>query len=753
MKQDDIYSHVRGESAFADDIELFSGLLHVAVLTSPVAHGRILKLDTEAVRKLPGVIGVFTADDIPGENQIGGIIPDEPLLADDEVHYIGQAIAFIVAETPLQAHRALSDIHLDIESLEAVFDPREAASRGMFIIPSRIFALGEVDRAWPNCEVIIEGRAETGGQEHLYLETQSAVAIPGEKNTIRVISATQSPSFVQRSIARVLDIPMSQISVEVFRLGGAFGGKEDQATAWAVMAALAAQRLHRPVKLTLDRREDFRYTGKRHPYSSDFKIGLSKEGKILAYEVTFYQNAGAAADLSPAILERSLLHTANSYYIPNVKATGISCRTNLPPFTAFRGFGAPQAMFVLESAIFKAAEKMGIEPAELQRRNLMVEGDEFLYGQRVRNCRAERCFDELTDIIDLAASRERVKKYNDQNVLSKKGLALMPVCFGISFTTSYLNQAGALVHIYSDGSVSLSCGAIEMGQGVNNKILLIAARTLGLNSQRLRMESTSTQRVANISPTAASTGTDLNGKAVELACLELRKRLLGVAAKKLFLKDDEGLDIRDDAIIHYGERTGMTWEKLVWETYLERINLSAQAHYATPGLHFDRMTGKGEPLAYHVFGTALLEATVDCLRGTATINSVKVVHDGGCSLNPQVDLGQVEGAIVQGIGWMLLEELKYSDKGQLLTDTLSTYKIPDIRFTPSEIEVHFLKDSPNPMAIFNSKAVGEPPFMYGIGAYFAVLSALRAFHSEKPLLFSAPFTNEKILNWILDTDR
>ncbi len=750
MKQNDVFFHPRGETLYVDDLDAFPGLLHAAVLTSPVAHGRIVKLEVDRAGTAPGVAGIFTAAEIPGQNQVGGIIMDEPLLADGEVHYAGQPVACVVADTPWQARQALAAVRLEVEALPPVLDPRQAAARGLLIAPPRTFAIGDVEAAWPSCAHVLEGRVDSGGQEHLYLETQAAVAVPGEKDTLRVISATQSPSGVQRVVARVLGMPMNRVAVEVFRLGGAFGGKEDQATPWAALAALAARALRRPVKLVLERREDMRCTGKRHPYSSDFRIGLDGSGRILAYEVTYFQNAGAAADLSTAILERTLFHAGSSYRIPNLRATGISCRTNLPPFTAFRGFGAPQAMFVLEAALFQAAEKMGLDPAELQRRNLLAEDDELPFGQRVKECRARRCFDEAVAAFGLEAARERVHAFNAANPLCKKGLALMPVCFGISFTSTHLNQAGALVHVYTDGSVSVSTGAVEMGQGVNSKILLVAARTLGVAGRRLRLESTCTQRVANTSPTAASTGADLNGKAVELACQEIRRRLLDVAATALSADSVAALDIRQDTVFSNGQKTDLGWEELVRAAYMARVNLSSQAHYATPGIHFDRATEKGEPFAYHVYGTALVEATIDGLRGTAAIDSLRAVHDAGSSLNPLVDRGQAEGGIVQGIGWMTLEELLYSQEGRLLTDTLSTYKVPDIRTAPAEIEVRFLAAAPNPAALFNSKAVGEPPFMYGIGAFFALLAALRALRPEKPLPFAAPLTHEKILTWLTE---
>lgn len=752
MKPDELFFHSRGETLYADDLEQFAGLMHAVALTSPVAHGRILEIDTRKALKEPGVAAVLTAGDIPGENQIGGIIADEPLLAEGAVHFIGQPVALVVAETAALARKALKSISLVVEELDAVTDPRVAAERNLLIATPRTFVLGNVDKAWNRCDHIVEGRVDTGGQEHVYLETQCAVAIPGEKDTLRVISATQSPTAVQRVVARILGLSMNQVAVEVFRLGGAFGGKEDQATPWAALASLAARHLRRPVKLVLERREDMNCTGKRHPYSSDFKIGLNAAGKILAYDVTFYQNAGACADLSTAILERSLFHAGNSYYIPNLRARGFSCRTNLAPFTAYRGFGGPQAMFVLEAAIFQAAERMGVDPSVLQEKNLLEEGDTFPYGQRVENCMARRCFDETQIAFKLKEARKRVQRYNRENSLSKKGLALMPVCFGISFTSKHLNQAGALVHVYTDGSVALSTGAVEMGQGVNQKILTVAARTLGIRADRIRIESTCTRRVANTSPTAASTGADLNGKAAELACREIVGRLLKAAARILGLPDASSLEIRDEEVCRQGESSGLGWERLVSEAYLDRVNLSAQAHYATQGIDFDRNSETGTPFAYHVFGTALVEATVDCLRGTGHVDSVQVVHDSGRSLDLLIDRGQVEGAIVQGIGWVTLEELVYSRQGKLLTDTLSTYKIPDIRTAPEHIEVRFLEGVGNPAAVLNSKAVGEPPFMYGIGAYFAMLSALRATDPRKVLPYSAPLTNEKILDW-LSADR
>jgi xanthine dehydrogenase large subunit len=725
-----------------DDLPEPAGTLHAAAVTSKIAHGRIQRLDVSRALQQPGVVAVLTARDIPGDNQIGAIIQDEPLLADGEVHFVGQPVALVVAESRHQARHAATEVMVDFDELPAVFDPREAAAIGQLLSPSRTLECGNLEAAWRECDVIVEGLADSGGQEHLYLETQGALAIPLEGNRLRVLSATQGPTAVQRLTARVLGLPMNAVEVEVTRLGGAFGGKEDQATPWAVMAALAASTIGRPVKMVLTRHEDMVVTGKRHPYSSDYRLGVRSDGTILAYEVTLYQNAGAAADLSPAILERSLFHVTGSYLIPNVRATGLSCRTNLPPFTAMRGFGAPQAMFVLESAVTHAAHRLGVDRLVIQRKNLLAEGDPFPYGMRVSRSQARRSFTEAEQRYRVGELRQSFDQHNRDHRFVKRGFAMMPVCFGISFTSTFLNQASALVHIYTDSSVSVSTAAVEMGQGVNTKIAGIVALTLGIDPDRVRIETTNTTRVANTSPTAASSGADMNGRAAELACRSLLDRLHTVAASRLG-STTERITIADEHVLVDGRDADLGWQELVWEAYTRRVSLSAQAHYATPGIWYDRNTEKGEPFAYHVFGTALVTATVDCLRGTATIDRVAVVHDAGRTLNPVIDLGQIEGGVVQGIGWMTMEELLY-ENGRLITENLTTYKVPDLLATP-DIESVFLDDVDNPAAVLSSKAIGEPPFMYGIGAYFAVLDAMRAFRPDLEERYDSPLTSEKIL--------
>jgi xanthine dehydrogenase large subunit len=739
----DSANHVRGESIYLDDIPLLNGTLFATVFDSPVAHGRIKSLDLTGAINLKGVVRIFTAQDIPGLNQIGGIVPDEELLASTHVHFCGMPVALVIAESEEIARAALKLISLEVEPLPVITDPRQAKEKGELIIPPRTFALGNIERAWQQCEYIFEGRTETNGQEHLYIETQGAYAIPMENGAIRIYSSTQGPTAVQRTAARVLDINMHQIEVDTTRLGGGFGGKEDQATTWGIMCALATHFLKRPVKYSLHRLEDMRMTGKRHPYSADFKIGLSKDLHLLAYEATFYQNAGAAADLSPAVMERTLFHCTNSYFIPHVKATAYSCRTHLPPNTAFRGFGGPQGMFVIEAAIAKAAEMLQIPAYTIQERNLLRTGDEFPYGQ-IAESEAKECWNRAVSLYNLSKMRKEIDQFNATNRQFKKGLALMPICFGISFTKTMMNQARSLVHVYTDGSVSISTGAVEMGQGVNTKILQVAASIFSIDPSLVKVNTTNTWRIANTSPSAASATADLNGKATEIACLAILERMKKVAGEE-FSVPVSAIQIKHGWVYANGSKTTWEWKRLAFETYFRRISLSELAHYTPPLIHFDLKKEKGHPFAYHVYGTAIFTATVDCLRGTYEFDSVKVVHDAGKSMNPMVDIGQCEGGIVQGIGWMTMEEIVYDKEGRLRSNALSTYKVPDIYSVPKEIEIEFLDTPNNNPAVFNSKAVGEPPLLYGLGAYFALRNAIRSFNPNANPDFDAPYTPEKVL--------
>lgn len=744
MHNIDSIGHVKGESVYIDDLPVLEGTLYGLVYDSPVAHGTIQKMDYSKAINLPGVVRIFDFKDIPGENQIGLILHDENLFAENEVHFKGQPIAFIVAENDRIAKEARALIHIEIEEKPAVVDPRDAKKKGLLIFPPRSFTLGDVEKAINECEYVFEGMVDSGGQEHLYLETQGAYAVPTENGNIRISSATQGPTAVQKITARVLGLPMHKIEVDVQRLGGAFGGKEDQATPWAVMTALAAFYLKKPVKYCMDRADDLRMTGKRHPYSTDFKIGLDKDLKIKAFKATYYQNGGAAADLSPAIIERTLFHGTNSYFIPNVKLTAYSCKTNLPPNTAFRGFGAPQGVFVIESAIAKAAEELKVPASKIQYLNLLEENNEFSFGQKATQVNAKKCW-ELADEKFLIEKREtEVDNFNKENKHYKKGMALMPICFGISFTNTVMNHARALVHIYQDGSIGISTGAVEMGQSVNTKMIQVACSIFSVKPHRIKLESTNTTRVANTSPSAASSTADLNGKALEIACNKLYDRLIAKAAE-LLNTSPENLKLKDEFFIDKNQKTKLKWEDLIEKTFLSRINLSAVGHYATPSIHFDKTTEKGHPFAYHVYGTAMIVALVDCIRGTSKIEEVKIVHDFGKSMNPTIDLGQVEGAVVQSIGWATMEEIIHDEKGKLLSNALSSYKIPDIYSIPETIVIEAIETEGHELAILKSKAVGEPPFIYGIGAYFAIQNAIKAFNPKHKLFFNLPYTPEKIL--------
>ena len=743
MRNIDSYTHTRGESVYLDDIPEIAGTLNAAVYGSPEAHGIIKQLHLDDALAVKGVVKILTNKDKPGKNQIGGIVKDEPLLADGVVHFNGMPVAIVVAENADAAHEAVKKIKIDIEPLPVVTLARVAQQNGALIVPPRTFKIGDSQSAFAQCKYIFEGIAETNGQEHLYIETQGAYAIPAENGAIKIYSSTQGPTAVQKHCAEVLDVPMHKVEIDTTRLGGGFGGKEYQATAWAIFCGLAAYLLGKPLKYSLHRMEDMRMTGKRNPYTSDFKIGLDENLKIIAYEAQFYQNAGASADLSPAVLERTLFHCTNSYFIPNVTATAYCCRTNLVPNTAFRGFGGPQGMFVIEAAIAKAAEELRVDASEIQKNNLLQTGDEFSYSQKA-NSEALACWNEAEQLYHLKNLRKEVKEFNDANTLFKKGVSLMPICFGISFTKIHMNQARALVHVYMDGSVNISTGAVEMGQGVNTKMLQVAATVFSIHPNKIKINSTNTYRIANTSPSAASATADLNGMAVLEACSKILERIKNQAAVLLHTKVEK-IAIINEMVFADGVATGFNWDKLVMESYLNRISLSEHGHYSTPTIHFDTGIEKGHPFAYHVYGTAITKVTVDCLRGIYTIDEVNVVHDVGTTMNPIIDKGQLEGGLVQGIGWMTMEEIVFDEQGKLRSNALSTYKVPDIYSVPQKMNFEFLKTSKDNLAIFRSKAVGEPPLMYGIGAFFAIRNAVKSFNPKSSIGFLAPITPEKVL--------
>lgn len=709
---------VRGVARFTADLPLPPDGLHAMVATSPHAHARFTTLHATAALAQAGVHAVLSHSDIPGVNRLGTLARDEPLLADSEVHCVGQPIALVLAESADAAWRAARLVDADWVELPVLLEAGEAFAAGHLLGPPRTFASGDVDDAWSDCTTVVSGRVELGAQEHVYLETHAALAIARDDGGLLVHAATQSPSATQRAVAEVTGLPMNLVEIEVARLGGGFGGKEEQATQWAALAALGALHTGRTVRIAPDRRDDMRITGKRHPYQADYRLGLDGDGRFLAYEATLLQNAGCTTDLSPAVLERSLFHACNAYAIPNVRITAASCRTNLPSNTAFRGFGAPQAIAVIEAAVRAAARELGVPAMDLQQRNLVDEGYVTHYGMPLRHVRARQCWDRLFDEYDPVGRNAAAAAFNASHPLHRRGVDVVPLCFGIAFTARVLNQAEALVHVYADGTVAVTTGAVDMGQGVSAKIRAAVAAELGVGPEMVHVAPTTTSRVANVSPTAASTGADLNGAAAVQACRVIRA----------------GMDKVDPD----GE---LSWTERVQQAYDARIGLSALAHYATPGLDFSAETATGRPFAYHVYGAAVIESTVDVLRGTARIDRVGIVHDIGRSIDPRIDRGQIEGAVGQGIGWLTSEEIRHDSAGRLLTDSLATYKIPDIDSAPV-VEVALL-ERPSP-GLLGSKAVGEPPLVYGLGALFAIRAAIQAARPDLAGHVVAPLTPERI---------
>ncbi len=740
----DSKSHLKGESIYIDDIPELKGTVYGQVYSSPYAHAEIKSVDYSKALNLKGVLKILTYKDVPGENQIGAIIQDDPLFAENEVHYIGQPIALIIAETEKIARKARKFIKIVVNKLPIVTDPKESYNNKDFIIPPRTFKIGNTKSAEERCKHIYSGYVETGGQEHLYLETQGAYAVPKENGSITLYSSTQGPTIVQKITAKVLGISMNKIEVDVNRLGGGFGGKEDQATPYGAMASLGAFILKKPVKVVLHRHDDLTMTGKRHPYSAEFRIGLSDDLKIQFYEVDFIQNAGAAADLSPAIMERTLFHSTNCYNIPNTKITVYSCKTNLPPNTAFRGFGAPQGIFAIESALNEVSNNLKIPSYKIKEINLLKDNDVFSYGQKAKKTEALKTWKSAKSIFKFNKIESDIIKFNSKNELIKKGLSVIPLCFGISFTNTVMNHARALVHIYQDGSIGISTGAIEMGQGVNTKLKQVAAYVFSVSTDRIKIETTNTTRVANTSPTAASSGADLNGKAVEIACKELLKRLIKTSSE-ILNEDGSKISIYEECVFSNKRNTQIYWNELIEKAFLMRVKLSEKGHYSTPKIHFDKTKEKGHPFAYHVYGTGIITSKVDCLRGTYEIESVRIVHDFGKSINLLLDKGQIEGALIQGIGWVTMEEIAFDKRGVLLSNALSTYKVPDIYFTPKIMEIKALETEGSKNAILKSKAVGEPPFIYGIGAYFAIQNAIKSFNPNYKPDYIAPMTHEKVL--------
>lgn len=749
--------HVTGEATYVDDMLVNTRLLHGHVYTSPHAHARIRAFDLRKAQALPGVHAVLSYKDIRGENQMGPAIKDEVVLAETEVIFVGQAMFLIAADDEATALAAAKLIHVDYELLPAVLTIRDAISHGEKLQPSRTIKAGDSQAALAGSKHRFAGELEIGAQEHWYLETQVCLCVPGEGAEIQVFSSTQHPSETQSLIAEVLHVPKMEVEVQIRRMGGAFGGKETQANHTAIWTALLCQATRRPVKIRLFRDDDQKMTGKRHRFLATYEAGFDADGRITGIEVVLNADGGSSTDLTMAVLERAMMHSDSSYYFPDITIVGHPWKLNLPSNTAFRGFGGPQGMAVIENIIDRIARQLQIDPEEVRLRNYygLTERNITPYGQVVENNRLYMIREQLLVSADYARRRKEVRAWNASHEFIKKGISMTPVKFGISFTTSFLNQAGALVNIYKDGTVLVNHGGTEMGQGLHTKIRQIAALELGVHIDRVKVNATNTSKVPNTSATAASAGTDLNGAAVKNAIDQLKERMLPIALQVInqSLPPDASpsqladLQLGSDAAFDskYPDRR-IGFAKLCEACVFHQVSLSAAGFYKTPGVHFDRAAGKGRPYHYFSFGMAVTEVLVDTLIGHVQVLRADLLHDVGESLNPGIDIGQVEGAYIQGLGWVTTEECKWDDKGNLLNHSPDTYKIPNVQDMPQDFRTALLQGAPNPNTIRRSKAVAEPPLMLAFSAWLAIKDAISAIGDDRfEPIFQLPMTNEAIV--------
>lgn len=744
--------HVTGNAVYTGDIHPGEEMLIGRVVYSPHAHAEILDYDLSEALKVKGVWDILDYTRIPGQNELNTLAHDEPCLARDKVNCIGQAVFLIAADNDLAAVEAEKKIKINYRLLPAILTINEALSTNNLLAPPRQIETGEPDKALAGSKHVLEGLLKTGAQEHWYLETQSAVCIPGENREMTVHASSQNPTETQMVVAEVLGLQANEVVCEVKRMGGGFGGKETQGNHIAAWAALLANATKRPVKMVLFRDDDQKITGKRHRFQSNYKIGFDDDGMITSYIVEMHADAGMSKDLSLAILERALFHAENAYYIPNMRVTGTMWKTNLPSNTAFRGFGGPQGMAVIENAIDRIARYLKKDAAEIRFRNFYGTKDRNTthYGQPVINNRLYTICDRITESSDYHGRRIKIDLFNRQHEFVKKGLALTPVKFGISFTTSFLNQAGALVLIYKDGTVLVNHGGTEMGQGLHTKIWQVAASEFGLPFEKIKVNATNTSKVPNTSPTAASSGTDLNGMAVKNAIDILKSRLAPCATnmlKKLNGAEPESLVYTEGCVFDpENPQHKIKFEALVQKAYVAQISLSTTGYYRTPDIHFDREKGKGVPFHYFAYGMAVSEVQVDVLTGGVKLLRTDILHDVGDSINEDIDLGQVTGGFMQGVGWCTTETVRWDKEGRLLNHSPDTYKIPSIGDMPEVFNVELLNDAPNPLVIKKSKAVGEPPLMLAFSVWLAIKDAISAVadHSLEPD-FELPANNEVVL--------
>ncbi len=767
LPHDSAIGHVTGSALYVDDLPRREGELHVEFVGAPVAAGRLRSLDCSKALEVPGVVCLLSHRDLRGPNHFGPILSDEPFLVEDEIAYLGQPIVVIGAETPAAAKCARELVVVDCEEQSGIFSIDEAIQAKSFIGPERTMVSlgaeddGDFEAAFHKAPHQLSGQFHSKGQEQFYFETQAALAEPDERGTVKVISSTQNPTEAQAVVAEALGLGMHEVVCECPRMGGGFGGKETQSSLTAVMAAMVAHHTGRPARLVLERGVDMRITGKRHQYQSDYRVAFDDEGRVLAAEFHFFSNGGAFADLSTSVMERTMLHAENAYSIPQLRCSGQVCRTNLPPNTAFRGFGGPQGIAVIESCLQNISQVVGRDALEVRRLNLYRDGDPNRstthYGQIVRDHVLEELFDQLVESSNYYQRKTAVEKFNQNSRTHIKGLALSPVKFGISFTTKFLNQANALVNVYTDGTVQVSTGGTEMGQGLNIKIQQLVADEFGVAPQAVRLMTTSTEKNHNTSPTAASAGTDLNGAAAVHASRLIIGRMKQYAAT-LFASEQRGLVSSPEHVVIDGgwvcdDRNPDTTHRIAFGEFCamarrERVDLGARGFFATPGVDYNRETGRGNPFYYFTTGATVAEVTIDRFTGELTQERTDLLMDVGHMINPGVDRGQVIGGFVQGVGWVTNEELRYDEGGQLLSTGPTTYKIPNVTDLPREMHIDFIDNPKHQKNVRLSKAVGEPPLMLGLAVWLAAQDALSSLAGDQPVNLSIPATGEELLTRI-----
>lgn len=735
---------VAGQAPYVDDIVSPRGTLHAYPVMSPISCGVIKSIDRSAITSAPGVIAVLSIEDVRGHTDIGPVYPGDLILADGRVDYHSQPILLVVADSYDHARSAAQLAKFEFDEETGQLDIHQAIKDEDWLLPASHMNIGDVDAAMNDCAHVVKGDMHIGGQEHFYLEGQASLAIPAEDGGMFLHTSSQHPSEVQKLVAEVLALPLNLVTVEMRRMGGGFGGKETQAAQWACLAALAAQRTGQAVKLRLARSDDFRLTGKRHPFYQSFRIGVDAKGVVAAADLNINGNCGISPDLSESIVDRAMFHSDNAYCYPNARIKGTCNKLNTVSHTAFRGFGGPQGVILAERMMDDIAYTVGRDPLSVRLDNLYRPGRETTpYHQTVEEFILGDMMQKLAEDADYDKRRQAINEHNRHSPIVKKGLALTPVKFGISFTAQHLNQAGALVHVYTDGSIHLNHGGTEMGQGLNTKVAQIVAEVFGVSAETIFCSATRTDKVPNTSPTAASSGTDLNGMAALNAASTIKQRLIDFAAQHFSIAPDS-VHFEDNQVIH--AKGQLAFSELVQQAYMNRISLSENGFYRTPKIHYDKSKGRGRPFFYFSHGAALVEVEIDTLTGENRVLRSDILHDVGRSLNPALDIGQIEGAFVQGMGWLTTEELQWNDQGVLTTAGPATYKIPAIGDTPPEFNVR-LYESANPeTTVFRSKAVGEPPFMLSIAVWCALRNAVASitdYQYAPPL--DPPATPEKIL--------